>query len=138
MSKSETKEIEAYLNDVSEDSLAGLSSEALLTDEEDEHSALIVPREYQSAITTFESPLMEYNSQFTGQDCENPQRNFLYQQHLYADAWEHYRPPRPIERGRRQTTTVRSARPSGPEREKGKKSDKLRHGCDRAGKQNKF
>ncbi|MCP4396785.1 MAG: hypothetical protein GY801_05735 [bacterium] len=60
MPKSETREIEAYLHDVSEDSLTGLSSETLLTDEEDDHSALIVPREYQSAITTFESPLMEY------------------------------------------------------------------------------
>ena len=60
MSKSETLDIEAYLQEVSEKTLSEYSSDELLATEEDEQSSLIIPREYQSAITTFESPLMEY------------------------------------------------------------------------------
>ena len=66
MSKTGTQEIEAYIDEVSEAASSAPSAEVLLFDEEDEHSSLIIPREYQSAITTFESPLMEYirNLQF--------------------------------------------------------------------------
>ena len=60
MSQPETVEIEAYLHEVSEETFPEISSEHLLAEEENDQSALIIPREYQSAITTFESPLMEY------------------------------------------------------------------------------
>lgn len=60
MQKSDAQEIEAYLHSVSEEALPGISSGSLLEDDEDDYASLTVPREYQSAITTFESPLMEY------------------------------------------------------------------------------
>ncbi len=60
MQKSDTLEIEAYLHSVSDEALPQIPSESVLTDEEDEFASLAIPREYQSAITTFESPLMEY------------------------------------------------------------------------------
>jgi hypothetical protein len=58
MPNAETIEIEEYLRIVSEQELPEPSEEHVLV-EEDAASALI-PREYQSAIVTFESPLMEY------------------------------------------------------------------------------
>ena len=60
MSISETLEIEAYLDVVSEEARHVSVPKHSLTVEESEQAALIIPREYQSAITTFESPLMEY------------------------------------------------------------------------------
>lgn len=58
MSKSETLEIEAYLHAVSEETGSEFSPDTFLTDDEDAH--LIIPKEYQAIITSFESPLMEY------------------------------------------------------------------------------
>lgn len=60
MSNIHKTEIEAYLHEVSEAALKDPSSNSILIEEEEDHSLLIIPREYQSAITTFESPLMEY------------------------------------------------------------------------------
>ncbi len=54
----DTLEIEEYLYAVSEGT-AQQPEEDFLS-EEDEYADLTVPREYQSAIATFESPLMEY------------------------------------------------------------------------------
>ncbi|MBD3308241.1 hypothetical protein GF339_17480, partial [candidate division KSB3 bacterium] len=48
----DTQEIEAYLKTVSDETLIG--------DDQGSASPLTVPHEYQSALTTFESPLMEY------------------------------------------------------------------------------
>ena len=60
MSTSETVEIEAYLDVVSEEAVPVPSPEHPFAVKESDQAALIIPREYQSAITTFESPLMEY------------------------------------------------------------------------------
>jgi len=60
MPNSQAFEIEAYLKDVVATTSIQESSDSFLLDEEADHTLLIVPREYQSAITTFESPLMEY------------------------------------------------------------------------------
>ncbi len=60
MPNSQAIEIEAYLNEVVATTSAQESPDSFLLDEEADHTLLIVPREYQSAITTFESPLMEY------------------------------------------------------------------------------
>ena len=60
MSKTETLEIEAYLHEVSEKTILKNSPERFLADEDHEDSSLTIPKEYQSAITSFESPLMEY------------------------------------------------------------------------------
>ena len=59
MHKPGTFEIEAYLHSVSEGTLQQFSAEGFLPDEDD-YADLTIPREYQSAIATFESPLMEY------------------------------------------------------------------------------
>lgn len=60
MPNSQAFEIEAYLKDVVATTSIQESPNSFLLDEEADHTLLIVPREYQSAITTFESPLMEY------------------------------------------------------------------------------
>ncbi len=60
MPKSETLEIEEYLRVVSEEEFPETSQRNLLVEEEDESSSAVIPREYQSALVTFESPLMEY------------------------------------------------------------------------------
>ncbi len=66
MAKTGKQEIEAYIDEVSKTTSSETSVDMLLAAMEDENSSLIIPREYQSAITTFESPLMEYirNLQF--------------------------------------------------------------------------
>lgn len=60
MPKSETLEIEEYLREVSEQEFSETPQENLLAEEEGKPSVSVVPREYQSALVTFESPLMEY------------------------------------------------------------------------------
>lgn len=62
MPKSETLEIEEYLREVSEKEFAeDVSAESLISSEGRGSVAQIAtPREYQSALVTFESPLMEY------------------------------------------------------------------------------
>jgi len=60
MSKSETLEIEEYLRAVTEQEFPETSQKNLLTEEDHGHSSALIPREYQSALVTFESPLMEY------------------------------------------------------------------------------
>jgi len=62
MPKTETLEIEEYLREVSEQEFAeNISQEILIPPEASETVARItIPREYQSALVTFESPLMEY------------------------------------------------------------------------------
>ncbi|PID59039.1 hypothetical protein CSB45_01100 [candidate division KSB3 bacterium] len=60
MSTTETQKIKAYLHDASRSARAAASAKAPLTNEKDEDSLLIVPREYRSALSTFESPLMQY------------------------------------------------------------------------------
>ena len=60
MPKSETLEIEEYLREVSELEFPEISQEQLIAEEESESSPSGIPREYQSALVTFESPLMEY------------------------------------------------------------------------------
>ncbi len=60
MQEPDTLEIEEYLHSVSAEAFQKAPSDSLLTDEEDDYADLTIPREYQSAIATFESPLMEY------------------------------------------------------------------------------
>lgn len=60
MPKTETLEIEEYLRVVSEEEFPEDSRERLLTQEESDVASIAIPREYQSALVTFESPLMEY------------------------------------------------------------------------------
>ncbi len=66
MAKTGTQGIEAYIDEVSKATRSASSPDVLLSGEGNEHASLLIPREYQSAITTFESPLMEYirNLQF--------------------------------------------------------------------------
>jgi hypothetical protein len=60
MPKSETLEIEEYLREVSEQEFPESPQKNLLAGEGGKPSVSAVPREYQSALVTFESPLMEY------------------------------------------------------------------------------
>lgn len=60
MPTSEILEIEEYLRVVSDEELSEKSEERLLTQEESDVASIAIPREYQSALVTFESPLMEY------------------------------------------------------------------------------
>ena len=60
MPKSETIEIEEYLREVSAQEFAEMAQGPLSAEEERDASAMNIPREYQSALVTFESPLMEY------------------------------------------------------------------------------
>lgn len=62
MPKSETLEIEEYLREVSEEEFTQEApAESLLaSDAGDSVAQIAIPREYQSALVTFESPLMEY------------------------------------------------------------------------------
>lgn len=55
---SQTSEIEAYLHEVSEQALK--SPAQVISKEDTERAAFGIPKEYQSAFVTFESPLMEY------------------------------------------------------------------------------
>jgi hypothetical protein len=60
MPKSETLEIEEYLQDVSEQKHTGAAWQGEAALPGLDFSVPLIPREYQSALVTFESPLMEY------------------------------------------------------------------------------